>query len=182
MRRSVVTVHSLHWHGTKTAAKGFKIARIAIHLPESQSTDILAIVCCSQILMVPNICWVLFYVIKRLFLRFLWCSHVFELLEILLDNNDRVVFVTEPCSCLLQAGVLWHLLLFLFNYDFTLDESGVEKSAETNQQVRRQEKLNSCWKTCRHCATENGECFRECSRCSLLDNKLNFIFLNISSP
>ena len=36
----------------------------------------------------------------------------------------------------LQAGVLWHLLLFLFNYDYTLDESGVEKSAETNQQVR----------------------------------------------
>lgn len=55
----------------------------------------------------------------------------------MLDNNDRVVFVTGPCSCLLQAGVLWHLLLFLFNYDFTLDESGVEKSAETNQQVRK---------------------------------------------
>ncbi|KAK2561616.1 DnaJ-like protein subfamily C member 13 [Acropora cervicornis] len=35
---------------------------------------------------------------------------------------------------LLQAGVLWHLLLFLFNYDYTLDEGGVEKSAETNQQ------------------------------------------------
>lgn len=32
--------------------------------------------------------------------------------------------------------MLWHLLLFLFNYDYTLDESGVEKSAETNQQVR----------------------------------------------
>ena len=86
-------------------------------------------------------------------------------------------FVTKPCSCLLQAGVLWHLLLFLFNYDFTLDESGVEKSAETNQQVRRQkeEKLNSCRKACRHCATENGECYRECTRCSFLDNKLNFL-------
>ena len=109
--------------------------------------------------MVPIICWVLFYLIKLLLLGFLWCSHVFEPLEILLDNNDRVVFVTDPCSCLLQAGVLWHLLLFLFNYDFTLDESGVEKSAETNQQVRRQkeEKLNSCRKACRHCATENGQ-------------------------
>lgn len=40
---------------------------------------------------------------------------------------------------LLQAGVLWHLLLFVFSYDYTLDESGVEKSAETNQQ----ETLNS---------------------------------------
>ncbi|CAB3992239.1 dnaJ homolog subfamily C member 13-like [Paramuricea clavata] len=35
---------------------------------------------------------------------------------------------------LLQAGVLWHLLLFMFNYDYTLEEGGVESSAETNQQ------------------------------------------------
>ncbi|XP_031572109.1 dnaJ homolog subfamily C member 13-like [Actinia tenebrosa] len=35
---------------------------------------------------------------------------------------------------MLQAGVLWHLLLYLFNYDYTLEESGVEKSAESNQQ------------------------------------------------
>lgn len=36
---------------------------------------------------------------------------------------------------LLQAGVLWHLLLFLFAYDYTLDEGGVSKSEESNQQV-----------------------------------------------
>ncbi|XP_005092836.1 dnaJ homolog subfamily C member 13 isoform X2 [Aplysia californica] len=35
---------------------------------------------------------------------------------------------------LFQSGVLWHLLLYLFNYDFTLEESGVEKSQESNQQ------------------------------------------------
>lgn len=35
---------------------------------------------------------------------------------------------------LLQAGVLWHILLFLFSYDYTLDESGVDTSDETNQQ------------------------------------------------
>ncbi|XP_062518532.1 LOW QUALITY PROTEIN: dnaJ homolog subfamily C member 13-like [Corticium candelabrum] len=35
---------------------------------------------------------------------------------------------------LLQCGVLWPLLLYLFNYDYTLDESGVEKSGETNNQ------------------------------------------------
>lgn len=34
-----------------------------------------------------------------------------------------------------QAGVLWHLLSFVFNYDYTLEEGGVESSAETNQQV-----------------------------------------------
>lgn len=36
---------------------------------------------------------------------------------------------------LLKSGVLWHLLLFLFNYDYTLEEGGVEKSESSNQQV-----------------------------------------------
>jgi len=36
---------------------------------------------------------------------------------------------------LFQSGVLWHLLLFLFDYDFTLEEGGVQKSDESNQQV-----------------------------------------------
>ncbi|ELU18389.1 hypothetical protein CAPTEDRAFT_227625 [Capitella teleta] len=35
---------------------------------------------------------------------------------------------------LYQCGVLWHLLLFLFNYDYTLEEGGVEKSQDSNQQ------------------------------------------------
>lgn len=35
---------------------------------------------------------------------------------------------------LLKAGALWYLLLFMFNYDFTLDEGGVERSEEANQQ------------------------------------------------
>ena len=35
---------------------------------------------------------------------------------------------------LFQSGVLWHLLLYLFNYDYTLEEGGVEKSGESNQQ------------------------------------------------
>ncbi|CAL4079400.1 unnamed protein product, partial [Meganyctiphanes norvegica] len=36
---------------------------------------------------------------------------------------------------LLQAGVLWHLLIYLFAYDFTLDEGGVSQNEETNQQA-----------------------------------------------
>jgi DnaJ family protein C protein 13 len=36
---------------------------------------------------------------------------------------------------LLQSGVLWHLMLRLFNYDFTLDESGVEADEATNKQL-----------------------------------------------
>ncbi|XP_050953803.1 dnaJ homolog subfamily C member 13 isoform X2 [Labeo rohita] len=35
---------------------------------------------------------------------------------------------------LYQAGGLWHLLFSLFNYDYTLEESGVQASQETNQQ------------------------------------------------
>ena len=33
-----------------------------------------------------------------------------------------------------QSGAVFHLGLFLFQYDYTLDESGVEASEETNQQ------------------------------------------------
>uniref|UniRef100_A0A3B4AIL1 Uncharacterized protein n=1 Tax=Periophthalmus magnuspinnatus TaxID=409849 RepID=A0A3B4AIL1_9GOBI len=35
---------------------------------------------------------------------------------------------------LYHAGVLWHLLVNLFNYDYTLEESGVQASQDTNQQ------------------------------------------------
>lgn len=35
---------------------------------------------------------------------------------------------------LLQAGALWHLLILLFDYDFTLDEGGVERSETSNKQ------------------------------------------------
>jgi hypothetical protein len=36
---------------------------------------------------------------------------------------------------LFQAGILWYLLVYLFNYDYTLEESGIQKNEETNQQV-----------------------------------------------
>ncbi|XP_058039929.1 dnaJ homolog subfamily C member 13 isoform X4 [Ahaetulla prasina] len=35
---------------------------------------------------------------------------------------------------LFQAGVLWYLLGYLFNYDYTLEESGIKKSEDSNQQ------------------------------------------------
>lgn len=37
---------------------------------------------------------------------------------------------------LLQSGSLWYLLLFMFDYDYTLEEGGVERSEEANEQVR----------------------------------------------
>lgn len=36
---------------------------------------------------------------------------------------------------LVKSGVIWSLLLFLFDYDYTLDESGVVTDEKTNQQV-----------------------------------------------
>lgn len=41
---------------------------------------------------------------------------------------------TELQSNLVKNGVLWSLMLFLFDYDFTLDESGVKTEENTNQQ------------------------------------------------
>jgi DnaJ family protein C protein 13 len=35
---------------------------------------------------------------------------------------------------LLQAGALWHLLIMLFDYDFTLDEGGVQRCESSNKQ------------------------------------------------
>ncbi|XP_046663118.1 LOW QUALITY PROTEIN: dnaJ homolog subfamily C member 13-like [Homalodisca vitripennis] len=37
-------------------------------------------------------------------------------------------------DALLDAGILWYLLTFLFSYDFTLEECGVERSEDTNNQ------------------------------------------------
>lgn len=35
---------------------------------------------------------------------------------------------------LFHAGILWHLVTYPFNYDYTLEESGIQKSEDTNQQ------------------------------------------------
>lgn len=35
----------------------------------------------------------------------------------------------------LQKGAIWHLLTFMFSYDYTLEECGVERSEEANNQV-----------------------------------------------
>lgn len=36
---------------------------------------------------------------------------------------------------MLQAGALWHLLVFMFDYDYTLEEGGVETEAEHSKQA-----------------------------------------------
>ena len=68
-----------------------------------------------------------------------------------LQNLPKLCSVVADCASLLsvdfwlqtnmhQCGILWHLLLFLFNYDYTLEEAGVEKSEETNQQVGQEKR------------------------------------------
>lgn len=36
----------------------------------------------------------------------------------------------------LQKGAIWYLLTFMFSYDYTLEECGVERSEEANNQVK----------------------------------------------
>ena len=47
-------------------------------------------------------------------------------------------------TSLLENGILWHLLLYLFKYDYTLDEGGVEAKAETNIQEIHNELARKC--------------------------------------
>ena len=67
-------------------------------------------------------------------------------LQFSLQNLTKLCSVVTDCvssfcvdfwlqTHLYQAGVLWSLLIYLFNYDFTLEEGGVESSDSTNQQV-----------------------------------------------
>uniref|UniRef100_A0A8B9HJM2 J domain-containing protein n=1 Tax=Astyanax mexicanus TaxID=7994 RepID=A0A8B9HJM2_ASTMX len=83
--------------------------------------------CREKIIELPNIirdvCHILYYgkVLPRL------CS-----LSVQCVSSFAVDFFLQ--THLYHAGVLWHLLVNLFNYDYTLEESGVQTSQETNQQ------------------------------------------------
>jgi len=44
------------------------------------------------------------------------------------DSNLQISF--------LHKGAIWHLLTYMFSYDYTLEECGVERSEEANNQVR----------------------------------------------
>lgn len=69
-------------------------------------------------------------------------QHLASLCAIAAECVSSLAVDQELQNNLLRAGVLWHLLVFLFDYDFTLEESGVETEEDKNQQVR-----NSifCW-------------------------------------
>ena len=49
---------------------------------------------------------------------------------------------------LLQSGVLWHLLVFLFEYDFTLEEGGVQTENEHSKQAISNELAKAALMAC----------------------------------
>jgi DnaJ family protein C protein 13 len=51
-------------------------------------------------------------------------------------------------NALHQSGVLNHLLFYMFNYDFTLEEGGVERAKESNQQEVANHLARICVRAC----------------------------------
>lgn len=66
--------------------------------------------------------------------RLLYFKHLTKLCYIATECVSALAMDSILQMQLLKAGALWHLLLFMFNYDFTLDEGGVERSEDANQQ------------------------------------------------
>ena len=70
--------------------------------------------------------------------RILYFKHLTRLCAVATECVSSLAVEGILQMQLLQSGALWHLLLFMFSYDFTLEEGGVERSEEANQQVNLQ--------------------------------------------
>ncbi|XP_044264022.1 dnaJ homolog subfamily C member 13 [Tribolium madens] len=66
--------------------------------------------------------------------RILYFKHLTKLCSIATECVSALSIDSILQLELIKSGALWHLLLFMFDYDFTLDEGGVERSEEANQQ------------------------------------------------
>lgn len=66
--------------------------------------------------------------------RILYFQHLTKLCAVVVECVSALAVNDVLQTHMYQAGVLYHLLIFLFNYDFTLEEGGVERSEETNKQ------------------------------------------------
>ncbi|XP_054717127.1 dnaJ homolog subfamily C member 13-like [Uloborus diversus] len=66
--------------------------------------------------------------------RILYFKHLTKLCAVVVECISALAVNDVLQTRLYQSGVLFHLLIFLFNYDFTLEEGGVERSEETNKQ------------------------------------------------
>lgn len=85
--------------------------------------------------------------------RVLYFKHLTKLCSVATECVSSLATDSILQMQLLQSGVLWHLLLFMFNYDYTLEEGGVER----NQDENRQEVANNLAKLAvRACARLGG--------------------------
>ncbi|KAL5258298.1 hypothetical protein ACHWQZ_G008960 [Mnemiopsis leidyi] len=67
--------------------------------------------------------------------RLMQYSHLPDLVDACIDATSNFAQDYWLQTQLLQAGVLWSVLPHLFNYDYTLEEGGVEVSEATNTQA-----------------------------------------------
>nr|XP_031831200.1 dnaJ homolog subfamily C member 13 [Nomia melanderi] len=85
--------------------------------------------------------------------RILHFKHLTKLCSVATECISSLATDSVLQMQLLQSGALWHLLLFMFNYDYTLEEGGVER----NQDENRQEVANNLAKLAvRACARLGG--------------------------
>ncbi|GIY06445.1 dnaJ homolog subfamily C member 13 [Caerostris darwini] len=66
--------------------------------------------------------------------RILYFSHLTKLCTVVVECVSALAINDALQTHLYQAGVLFHLLIFLFNYDYTLEEGGVQRDEESNKQ------------------------------------------------
>ncbi|XP_013794496.1 LOW QUALITY PROTEIN: dnaJ homolog subfamily C member 13-like [Limulus polyphemus] len=66
--------------------------------------------------------------------RILILKHLPHLCSVVVSCVSAFAIDSVLQTHLFQSGVLFHMLLFLFDYDYTLEEGGVECSRETNRQ------------------------------------------------
>jgi DnaJ homolog subfamily C member 13 len=89
-------------------------------------------------------------------------------------------------NALYQSGVLVHLLFYMFNYDFTLEEGGVERTGESNQQEIANNLARYCLNACARLAgfVENGQKPQEMNNtvmCSLISLLTPYLSKSINS-
>ncbi|KAF8773592.1 DnaJ subfamily C member 13 like protein [Argiope bruennichi] len=66
--------------------------------------------------------------------RILYFDHLTKLCTVVVECVSALAINDALQTHLYQAGVLFHLLIFLFNYDYTLEEGGVQRDEESNKQ------------------------------------------------
>lgn len=102
--------------------------------------------CKKKILELPqlmiDVCRVVYFKVCLVLYCNILSDIIFMNINISFQHSLSVSLVTslaannhELQKNLVKNGILWSLLLFMFDYDYTLDESGVEANEKSNTQV-----------------------------------------------